>query len=93
MNAISTHFISTNDARKQVATLISVISAIFVALQEELQWRVLAEKYENVSRMYAMLASQAYGKMTEEEISLEEVSIEIGREKVIEFADYRGQTL
>lgn len=87
-NAISTQFLK-DPTRAQCATALSVISGIFVALQDKFKYSLISEKWDAVGQMYSMLASQAYGKMTEQELSSEdEDTIQKGRELLIDFARY-----
>ena len=53
------------------------------------KYSLISEKWDAVGQMYSMLASQAYGKMTEQELSSEdEDTIQKGRELLIDFARY-----
>jgi len=75
--------------RSRFAIIVSVTSGIFVALQDKFRYEVIAEQWNGVSAMYAMLASQAYGEMTENELQLEDKSSPTEeRELLVDFCRY-----
>ena len=61
LTAVSGQFLK-DDARKRVATILSVTSGIVLGMAAKFQWSQVAQKWSDAAKTFRMLSSTAYSK-------------------------------
>lgn len=88
-NAIHPAFLAF-DTRKKVTTILSIVSGVFIALQNHFNLHLIAEQWAHMATISQQLSIQAYQAMTKIELNKDNslTAILEQREQLIEFADY-----
>ena len=73
---------------KAITTVISAISAAFIAAQGKVKYGELAEKFEHLSDTYNLLTADAYFRMTKSQITINEQLGEETVNKLVKFLEY-----
>jgi len=90
LNASLPSFITDATTGKQATTLISAISASWIAAQGKLAWGQAAQKYANCASMYQLLCGSANARITKAKILNKNTSLKDINKALIEFIEYCG---
>jgi len=86
LNAVGAQFLH-DPMRREVATILSVIGGIVIALQDKSGLAPIVSAYNHVSNTYSMLASQAKAKFQEAEM-YENNEVLHHRDRILEFSEH-----
>ena len=86
LNAIGAQFLQ-DPLRREVATILSVIGGIVIALQDKSSLMPIVSAYNHVSNTYTMLASQAKAKLQEAEMIPDNDQLH-HRDRILEFSEH-----
>jgi len=90
LNATLPSFITDSSTGKQATTLISAVSASWIAAQGKLAWGQAAQKFANCASMYQLLCGSANARMTKAKILNATHKLGDINKQLIEFIEYCG---